>query len=336
MAVYNTASVSSPSARLLWSATPPCHWPDRVRGFGLQAIFICLTKQRPAGTYTIFSRFRAMDGVVLRTDIRYPKTPERDSISSHASNLGRFTDNQWKQAVTLEFLLPSDGVRIHKRNFAGDVSAYPVADFKKRIPAKPHYDLVQPPAHGRVSGGSWPRTGGLARSPHARQVLGSLAHCPMRLEEERGTVLLKINPFGAYYGKQRYYPLAVLALHADALRDDRAAGAQPGARLQRRTRDEHAGRFPAARRKPCLKRFVRRCAPSRRRRRRDGQRRGASGLSAGKTLRSPRSKAIRKRRDKSSPPLPPGVRISLLALLNMGVRFAFTFVSSSMKNTVGF
>ena len=37
---------------------------------------------------------------------------------------------------------------------------------------------------------------------NARQVLGSMAHCPMRLEKDK---TVRMNPFGTYYGKQRHH-----------------------------------------------------------------------------------------------------------------------------------
>jgi hypothetical protein len=37
---------------------------------------------------------------------------------------------------------------------------------------------------------------------NARQVLCSMAHCPMRLEKDK---TVRMNPFGTYYGKQRHH-----------------------------------------------------------------------------------------------------------------------------------
>ena len=37
---------------------------------------------------------------------------------------------------------------------------------------------------------------------NARQVLSSMAHCPMRLEKDK---TVRMNPFGTYYGKQRHH-----------------------------------------------------------------------------------------------------------------------------------
>ena len=37
---------------------------------------------------------------------------------------------------------------------------------------------------------------------NARQVLNSMAHCPMRLEKDK---TVRMNPFGTYYGKQRHH-----------------------------------------------------------------------------------------------------------------------------------
>lgn len=187
---------------------PPEREPLPLAGQGTGIRFsgaVHLPQETQAGRYVYeFFTTSALDGAVLRTDIRYPKTPECDSISSHASNLGRFTDNRWKQVVPLEFLLPSEGICIHKRSFAGVVSAYKAADFETAFPQNRTVDSF----NHQLTGGFLAAlgvNGGLALA-HARQVLGSMAHCPMRLEEERGTVILKMNPFGTYYGRQRYYP----------------------------------------------------------------------------------------------------------------------------------
>ena len=37
---------------------------------------------------------------------------------------------------------------------------------------------------------------------NARQVLNSMAHCPMRLEKDK---TVRMNPFGTYYGNQRHH-----------------------------------------------------------------------------------------------------------------------------------
>ena len=310
---------------------PPTITPLPLAGQGTGLRFagdIHLPNETKAGRYVYdFFTSRAMDGVVLRTDIRYPKTPERDSISSHASNLGRFTDNQWKQAVTLEFLLPSDGVRIHKRNFAGDVSAYPVADFKNAFPQNRTMTSFNHQLTGGFLAALGP-DGGLAIA-HARQVLGSLAHCPMRLEEERGTVLLKINPFGAYYGKQRYYPSrswhCMPTLYE--MTAPQARSLAPAYNGVREMSMQAVFLLPGASLPETVRSQM--CAFA------DGAVATDNGGEvrpfSGENVTFPTVKSDQKEAGQIKSASSSGVRISLLALLNMGVRFAFTFVSSSMK-----
>ena len=49
--------------------------------------------------------------------------------------------------------------------------------------------------------GLYDENGGIVVA-NARQVLNSMAHCPMRLEKDK---TVHMNPFGTYYGKQRHH-----------------------------------------------------------------------------------------------------------------------------------
>ena len=147
----------------------------------------------------------AADCLFVRAQVRYPYTREDREISTQASNLGRFSDIRWKQTAPLELTLTmDDSATVTKRNFAGELSAYEIADFWRAYPENENICSFNHHLTGGtlcVSGDS----GGLLVA-HARQMLGSMAHCPMRLKTEGGERLVSLNPFGTYFGPQRHYP----------------------------------------------------------------------------------------------------------------------------------
>ncbi|MGN0468716.1 MAG: hypothetical protein ACI4GY_08345 [Acutalibacteraceae bacterium] len=139
--------------------------------------------------------------VYVRTDVTYPYTPELTSISTENSSLGRFSDMNWVEAAAFE-ITPCLGndTRVVKRNFMGDVSSFRTRSF---VESDPKNKKIASFNH-QLTGGFVGLTDGkdglvLANS---RQVLGSMAHCPMRLDED-GTV--HMNMFGTYYGPQRHH-----------------------------------------------------------------------------------------------------------------------------------
>ena len=147
----------------------------------------------------------AVDGLVCSSDIQYPYTPEDHEISSQASNLGRYSDVKWRQAAPMELTMRlTDSAAVEKRNFMQSVSRYPLADFWESFPE-----------NARISSFNHQLTGGMLcvrdeerglRVVHARQVLGSMAHCPMRLDMAGSLRQVSLNPFGTYFGDQRHYP----------------------------------------------------------------------------------------------------------------------------------
>lgn len=141
------------------------------------------------------------DGIFVRTTVNYPYTAETTSISTENSALGRYSDMKWKESVPFQIspLLGKDASVI-KRNFMDDVSSFrtqsfPECDSKNKSLASFNHQLTG----GFV--GLYDEKGGIILA-NARQVLNSMAHCPMRLEES-GQV--RMNPFGTYYGPQRHH-----------------------------------------------------------------------------------------------------------------------------------
>ena len=147
----------------------------------------------------------AAEGLMIRSAVRYPYTPEDHEISSQASNLGRFSDNRWRQTAPMELSLTlSDRAAVTKRSFTGDLSRYEMADFWKAFWKNENIASI----NHQLTGGTLSladERGGLLLA-HARGVLGSMAHCPMRLETKGGRRIVRMNPFGTYFGPQRYYP----------------------------------------------------------------------------------------------------------------------------------
>ena len=144
----------------------------------------------------------AAEGIFVLTDVQYPYTAERDSISTENSTLGRYTDDKWQEAVPF-CLSPALGgdISIIKRNFEGDVSAFRAASFGEADAQ----NKTLASFNNQLTAGMI----GLTNGTHglllgnARTVLAAMAHCPMRLEIN-GRV--RMNPFGTFYGPQRHHP----------------------------------------------------------------------------------------------------------------------------------
>lgn len=156
-----------------------------------------------SGGYFSFDFFKVnfCDAVFIHSNIHYPRTPENTSISTENSALGRYSDMKWQEAAMLQ-ITPDFGrsKRVVKRNFSGDVSTYDTAlfyqsDKKNKVLASFNHQLTA----GLVGLSDSKNTIIIANS---RQVLSSMAHCPMRLDAD-GTV--HMNMFGTYYGKQRHH-----------------------------------------------------------------------------------------------------------------------------------
>jgi hypothetical protein len=167
---------------------------------------IHLPKEKSAGRYSfVFISVPFSPGLIVISDVVYPYTPERDQISSAASDLGRFTDNKWNEVIPSELSLPVSGeCQVTKRNFRGEYSSFPLKDL---------YSVC--PENRNLASFNQALTGGVMKIQerdrgfyigHARQFNGSLAHCPMRLKEENSLLRLSLNPFGTYYGPQRAFP----------------------------------------------------------------------------------------------------------------------------------
>lgn len=140
------------------------------------------------------------DAVYIKSEITYPYTPERDSLSTENSSLGRYTDNSWIECVPFQ-ISPELGnnLSVIKRNFSGDVSSYRANSFMECDPENKTLDSF----NHQLTGGFTGLLGngkGIAFAV-SRQVLNSMACCPMRFKNGK----VSMNPFGTYFGKQRHH-----------------------------------------------------------------------------------------------------------------------------------
>ncbi len=139
--------------------------------------------------------------IVVRTEINYPYTAETNSISTENSALGRFSDMKWTEAVPFQLSPEFAGdIRVLKRNFMNDISSFRTQSFPECDKKNSKLDSF----NHQLSAGLVGLTDGkyTLLIANSRQVLGSMAHCPMRLNADKS---VQMNPFGTYYGKQRHH-----------------------------------------------------------------------------------------------------------------------------------
>lgn len=180
-----------------------------VAGTGQALTFrgeIHLPREEKAGSYVFcFFVMEGENGIYLVSQIQYPYTREKDEIHSAASKLERYSDLSWNEVVPMELTLSlKDCAFVEKRNFMDDISGYALSDFWNAYPENRDMDSFN---HQLTGGFLTVGDGekGIVLT-HARQVLGSMAHCPMRLRTKEDCRQISLNPFGTYYGKQRHYP----------------------------------------------------------------------------------------------------------------------------------
>lgn len=163
---------------------------------------IHLPKEIEAGKYTFdFFKSDFSDAIFVRTTVKYPYTAEITSISTENSALGRYSDMSWKETVPFQITPILDGdIFVIKRNFMNDISSFRTQSFPECDEKNQKVDSFN---HQLTGGfvGLYDENGGIIIA-NARQVLSSMAHCPMRLEKDK---TVRMNPFGTYYGKQRHH-----------------------------------------------------------------------------------------------------------------------------------
>lgn len=172
-------------------------------GFGVSVKGeIHLPKEIESGNFTFdFFTVPFSDAIFVRTTVKYPYTAENTSISTENSALGRYSDMKWKETVPFQITPKFDGdISVIKRNFMDDISSFRTQSFPECDAKNDHIDSFN---HQLTGGfvGLYDEDGGIIVA-NARQVLSSMAHCPMRLEKDK---TVRMNPYGTYYGKQRHH-----------------------------------------------------------------------------------------------------------------------------------
>lgn len=151
-------------------------------------------------SFTFFTS-DATEGIFVITDVSYPYTAERDAISTENSTLGRYTDMKWLEAAPFCLSFKNEGeVSVIKRNFEGDISSFRTAAYGEADEKNKTLNSFNNQLTAGLVGITDGRAGLLLGN--ARNVLSSMAYCPMRLGENSE---VKMNPFGTFFGKQRHH-----------------------------------------------------------------------------------------------------------------------------------
>lgn len=152
-----------------------------------------------------FFTVEGVSSTFMKSEVKYPYTKEIDQISSQASNLGRYTDTMWNESVPMGLTMKfNQDASIIKRNFFGQYSQYSLSDFWNAIPENQSIHSF----NHHLTGGVLciqNEENGLALA-HSRNILGSMAHCPMQLVSNGDIRTVTLNPFGTFFGEQRVYP----------------------------------------------------------------------------------------------------------------------------------
>ena len=144
----------------------------------------------------------AAEGIFVLTDVNWPYTTERDAISTENSTLGRYTDMKWEETAPFCLSFKNSGeVSVIKRNFEGDISSFRTASYGEADPKNRTLDSFNNQLTAGLVGLTDGEKGLIIGN--ARNVLSSMAFCPMRLNAD-GSV--KMNPFGTFTGRQRHHP----------------------------------------------------------------------------------------------------------------------------------
>lgn len=177
--------------------------PIAGNGYGISVKGeIHLPKEIKSGNYCFdFFTTPLSYAIFVRTTVKYPYTAETTSISTENSALGRYSDMQWKETVPFQITPKFTGdVSVIKRNFMDDVSSFRTQSFPECDEKNQKVDSFNHQLTGGFVGLYDENVGIIVAN--SRQVLSSMAHCPMRLEKDK---TVRMNPYGTYYGKQRHH-----------------------------------------------------------------------------------------------------------------------------------
>ncbi len=148
-----------------------------------------------------------VDGIpalMIKMNIKYPYTEEKDLISNEVAVLGHYCDSRWLEVAPVQITPALTGKPdIIKYNYQGALDSYNTDDFRKADERNSTLDSFNNHITAGFTGVSDGGRGMIAAVDRNR--LNSMAFCPMRTFKSGNKPGISLNPFGTYYGRQRHH-----------------------------------------------------------------------------------------------------------------------------------
>ena len=149
--------------------------------------------------------------VFLEGEIFYPETPREDTMGGgNTPMLLRKLDSGWYEAAPAELFLTSTATEaspftVIKRNLLGVDTSYELDYFKH---SDKNLNLANVNNHITSSYAAAAGNDNGVAVAMDTSILANFAFCPMKMkyDDSSKTFSLSMNPFGAYFGDQYYYP----------------------------------------------------------------------------------------------------------------------------------
>ncbi|MEQ2130516.1 glycosyl hydrolase family 57 [Caldanaerobacter subterraneus KAk] len=167
---------------------------------------INLPTQIEGGFYTqdIFI-VKGIPALMMRFDIKYPYTPENSEIYNEIAVLQRFYDENWIEVAPSQIKPFLEGeIKVVKHNYQNDLMKYSIEDFERADKRNVELDSL----NNHITNGFVGVEGngkGVIISAN-RFTLSSLAFSPLRVKKKGSYKVVYLNPFGTYWGKQKFHP----------------------------------------------------------------------------------------------------------------------------------
>ncbi|MGB9808658.1 MAG: glycosyl hydrolase family 57 [Caldanaerobacter sp.] len=167
---------------------------------------INLPMQIEGGFYTqdIFI-VKGIPALMVRFDIRYPYTPEDSEIYNEIAVLQRWYDENWIEVAPSQIKPSLEGeIKVVKHNYQNDLMKYSIEDFERADKRNEEIDSL----NNHITNGFIGVEGngkGVIISAN-RFTLSSLAFSPLRVRKKKTGKVVYLNPFGTYWGKQKFHP----------------------------------------------------------------------------------------------------------------------------------
>lgn len=141
----------------------------------------------------------------MRFDIQYPYTPENSKIYNEIVVLQRYYDENWIEVALCQIKPALDReIKVLKHNYQNDFMKYSIEDFEKADKRNSEIDSLNNHITNGFEGVEDDKKGVVICAN--RFILSSLAFSPLRVREEEGKKVVYLNPFGTYWGKQKFHP----------------------------------------------------------------------------------------------------------------------------------